>query len=206
MHTPPPTPTHERLLEAAARVFARDGLDGATTREIAREAGVNEVTLFRHFGSRARLLQAVVKRNFGAEAAATPAVAAGADLRADLRTHARAYEQRLEENMPLIRAMLGGIHRHAEQEHQVYDSLFGPLRAALVARLEAARAAGELRRDADPILLSDLFTGMIFTGALRRASPIARRKYSAATHLEAAVDLIVRGAVGDDAAPRLPRR
>jgi AcrR family transcriptional regulator len=188
------SPTHEKLLEAAARVFARDGLDGATTREIAREAGVNEVTLFRHFGSRERLLRAVVERNFGTQAAAAPALASGNDLRADLRAHARAYEQRLEENMPLIRAMLGGIHRHAQQEHQVYEALFGPLRAALVARLEAARAGGELRADADPVLLCDLFTGMIFTGALRRASPLGRRKYSAAAHLEAAVDLILCGA------------
>ena len=32
--------TRERLLDAAAQTFARDGIRGATTREIAREAGV----------------------------------------------------------------------------------------------------------------------------------------------------------------------
>ena len=52
--------THRRLLEAATRVFARSGLEGATTREIAREAGVNEVTLFRHFQSKENLLSAVL--------------------------------------------------------------------------------------------------------------------------------------------------
>jgi AcrR family transcriptional regulator len=191
--SPGPRSTHERLLAAAARVFARDGLDGATTREIARAAGVNEVTLFRHFGSRARLLDAVVARNFAAGTGA-PAMRAGGSLRADLRAHARAYEERLEANMPLIRAVLGGIHRHGGQERQVYESLFGPLRASLVSRLEQARAAGELRADTDPVLLSDLFSGMIFTGALRRASPSARRNYSATAHLEAAVALILRGA------------
>ena len=41
-----PAGTRQRLLDAAARVFARSGLEGATTREIAREAKVNEVTLF----------------------------------------------------------------------------------------------------------------------------------------------------------------
>jgi AcrR family transcriptional regulator len=187
--------TRERLLEAAGRVFARDGLDGATTREIAREAGVNEVTLFRHFGSKDRLLRAVVERNFGTAATPPPAFTPGNTLRADLQAHAQVYEQRLEENMPLIRAMLGGIHRHAQQEHQVYDAVFGPLRLALVTRLETARNAGELRRGADPVLLCDLFTAMIFTGALRRTSPLGRRKYTAAAHLEAAVDLILRGAV-----------
>ncbi len=45
-----------RLLEAAAQVFAEAGFRGATTRRIAEVAGVNEVTLFRLFGSKAQLL------------------------------------------------------------------------------------------------------------------------------------------------------
>lgn len=46
----------ERLLTAAGRVYAEVGFRGATTRRIADEAGVNEVTLFRLFGSKAQLL------------------------------------------------------------------------------------------------------------------------------------------------------
>jgi AcrR family transcriptional regulator len=38
--------TKKRILAAAELVFSRDGFQGATTREIARQAGVNEVTLF----------------------------------------------------------------------------------------------------------------------------------------------------------------
>lgn len=50
----------ERILEAAARVYAKHGFRGATTRLIALEAGVNEVTLFRTFGSKGALLHAVL--------------------------------------------------------------------------------------------------------------------------------------------------
>lgn len=46
----------EKLLTAASRVYAEVGFRGATTRRIAEEAGVNEVTLFRLFGSKAQLL------------------------------------------------------------------------------------------------------------------------------------------------------
>jgi AcrR family transcriptional regulator len=46
----------ERVLDAARRVFAQSGSAGATTRRIAEEAGVNEVTVFRHFGSKEALL------------------------------------------------------------------------------------------------------------------------------------------------------
>ncbi|MEX2178900.1 MAG: TetR family transcriptional regulator [Gemmatimonadaceae bacterium] len=49
-----------RILAAAARVYAQYGFRGATTRRIASEAGVNEVTLFRIFGSKAKLLQAML--------------------------------------------------------------------------------------------------------------------------------------------------
>lgn len=45
-----------RILEAAARVYAELGFRGATTRRIAQAAGVNEVTLFRTFGSKAALI------------------------------------------------------------------------------------------------------------------------------------------------------
>ena len=55
--------SRERILEAAARVYAKHGFRGATTRLIAIEAGVNEVTLFRTFGSKSALLEAVLTHN-----------------------------------------------------------------------------------------------------------------------------------------------
>ena len=51
----------QKLLEAAARVFAEAGFRGATTRRIAEEAGVNEVTLFRLFGSKAQLMAEAIE-------------------------------------------------------------------------------------------------------------------------------------------------
>jgi len=193
---PRPHPARERLLAAAARVFARDGLTGATTRAIAREAGVNEVTLFRLFRTKQRLLDAVVQENFGspppAKAEASPA--ATPDLRADLFAHARHYERILHDNLPLIRAMIGEIHHHGEHERKVFRAIFRPLRAALIARLQAAQDARLLRRTIDPAILSDLFGGMIFTGVLRRASADVERTYSAADYLATAVELVMRGA------------
>jgi AcrR family transcriptional regulator len=51
----------DKLLDAAARVYAEAGYRGATTRRIATAAGVNEVTLFRTFGSKAALIDAAVR-------------------------------------------------------------------------------------------------------------------------------------------------
>lgn len=49
-----------RILHAAARIYAQHGWRGATTRRIAEEAGVNEVTIFRQFGSKDALLDSVM--------------------------------------------------------------------------------------------------------------------------------------------------
>ncbi|MDQ2670853.1 MAG: TetR/AcrR family transcriptional regulator [Gemmatimonadota bacterium] len=55
----------ERLLSAAARVYAEHGYAGTTTRRVAEAAGVNEVTLFRHFGTKDRLLAEAVQFHTG---------------------------------------------------------------------------------------------------------------------------------------------
>lgn len=67
-----------RILHAAAVVYAQHGWRGATTRRIAEEAGVNEVTLFRHFGSKDALLDTMMR-----ELAALDGVVAFPEVPAD---------------------------------------------------------------------------------------------------------------------------
>ena len=50
----------EALLKAAIKAFSEAGMRGATTRRIAQEAGVNEVTLYRHFRSKDDLIDAAL--------------------------------------------------------------------------------------------------------------------------------------------------
>jgi TetR/AcrR family transcriptional repressor of mexJK operon len=49
--------TREKLLIAAIEIMSQKGYDAATTKEIAAAAGVNEVTLFRHFGTKQKLVE-----------------------------------------------------------------------------------------------------------------------------------------------------
>ena len=51
----------QRILDAARRVYAQHGFRGATTRLIATEANVNEVTLFRTFGSKSALFECMLE-------------------------------------------------------------------------------------------------------------------------------------------------
>jgi TetR/AcrR family transcriptional regulator len=57
--------TEQKILDAALRVFASEGYAGATTRRIAQEADVTEVTLFRKFQSKENLLRQVLIKNRG---------------------------------------------------------------------------------------------------------------------------------------------
>jgi AcrR family transcriptional regulator len=193
-----PSGTRQRLLDGAARVYARDGLTGATTRAIAEEAGVNEVTLFRHFKSKDRLLAAVVGENFGEPASGVPLPVPSptGDLRADLVGLARHYDRLLSANLPLVRTMLGEMHHHLNEtnEKQVFRAIFLPLKEAVLHRIESAQQAGQIRPDQRTDLLSDLLLGAIFTGVLRRSLPHLKIEYSAASYVEAAVTTFLNGA------------
>lgn len=57
--------TRERILEAAAPLFAAEGFAGASTRAIAAAGGVNIATLAYHFGDKQGLYAALVDRTYG---------------------------------------------------------------------------------------------------------------------------------------------
>ncbi|MGA1872970.1 MAG: TetR/AcrR family transcriptional regulator [Thermoplasmatota archaeon] len=53
-----------RILDAALELFSNQGFSSTTTRSIAESAGVNELTIFRHFGTKERLLSEVIDHHF----------------------------------------------------------------------------------------------------------------------------------------------
>ena len=57
--------TEERIVEAAVQLFSRRGFRGSSTRAIAQLAGVNEITLFRHFPRKRDLYWAASESRFG---------------------------------------------------------------------------------------------------------------------------------------------
>ena len=190
-----PVGARQRLLDAAARVYARSGLEGATTREIAREAAVNEVTLFRHFKTKEKLLAEVVQRTFDRQEetlAAQPRADDAVDLRASLNRFAQRYHELLERNLPLLRTLIGEIHRHREHEMRVFKCIFAPLKTELLAVIESVQARGLVRPGIEPLVAADVFSSMIFVEVLRRSSPHCP-EYPTDRYLEMCVDLFARG-------------
>lgn len=186
--------TRTRLIKAASQVFAHLGVQGATTREIARVAGVNEVTLFRHFTSKEQLLGAVIENALAlqTEALAHPE-AWTQDLRIDLRRYAQLYNTMLEAQEDLIRTFIGEAKRHPEEAKQVIEEAAKPLGAKLVAYLQCSQKRGTVRPDIDPYPAVDMFTGMLLAGMLCRNAKLKQNSYSRDDYIETCVDIFVRG-------------
>ena len=56
----PTTAKEQAIIEAASALLGERGIDGATTAEIAKRAGVTERTLFRYFPSKNDLVRRVM--------------------------------------------------------------------------------------------------------------------------------------------------
>jgi len=109
----------EKLLEVAARVYAEAGYRGTTTRRIAQEADLNEVTLFRHFGSKDALIREAIEvaDRQSRELLDLDAV----DPVAELHRWALAAFQRFYRQRNLIRQVLGDIVQRPEIAPSVCD-------------------------------------------------------------------------------------
>lgn len=186
--------TKDRLLKAAIAVFSAKGIVGATTREIARLAEVNEVTLFRHFQSKDLLLGAVAEHitALSAEALAHQDEWTQ-DLHQDLLNYARLYDQMLEEYEALIRMFIGEAQRHPQESLQVLQQYFLPLREKLIAYLQHCLERGLVRADIDLALAVDQLTGLLLAGMLRRNVVLIERNYSRDRYVEDCVNLFVQG-------------
>ena len=97
-----PDETRLRIMTATHEIFARSGTRGTTTREIAEVAGVNEATIFRHFGSKTGLLDAMREHFCAVEQFKAIMNAATGDIEYDLKTMGRSMVARIAENREMI--------------------------------------------------------------------------------------------------------
>ncbi|MBD2605875.1 TetR/AcrR family transcriptional regulator [Scytonema hofmannii FACHB-248] len=186
--------TRARLIKAATEVFANEGLSGATTREIARVAKVNEVTLFRHFQNKEQLLAAVIQQMIALQAEALANEEEWTqDLLIDLRHYATLFNQMLEEHEGLIRTFIGEAKRHPHAACQILHDAGESLDKKLIAYLRKNQINGTVRPEIDAEIAVDMFTGMLLSGMLRRTATPTTVTYSRESYIDACVDLFVRG-------------
>ncbi|HEY7232717.1 MAG TPA: helix-turn-helix domain-containing protein [Gemmatimonadaceae bacterium] len=158
--------TRERILQAAARVYAQHGFRGATTRLIAIEAGVNEVSLFRTFGSKAALFEAMMQSHAASLPLPTlPDVPGDAQL--ELTDWCAALLAHMRQWRSIIRKSFGELEERPEAATVMCEgpSCAATALAAYATRLQTVGLADET---ADVPTAVSMFISSMFGDAISR--------------------------------------
>lgn len=159
--------SRERILEAAGRVYAKHGFRGATTRLIANEAGVNEVTLFRTFGSKSALLQAVLaQQDCNAPPIELPAVPV--DPAAELREWIQLSLERVREIRPILVHSMGEIDERPEAAEYACRGRT-MVHGIITKYVRALIHAGKADPAADPDTAAVMLVGTVMSDAIARS-------------------------------------
>ena len=155
----------DHLLVAAAQVYAEGGYHGATTRRIASVAGVNEITLFRHFGSKDVLLREALARCHSEDSVPLPEEPS--DPVRELTEWCRAHLRDLQSRASLIRTCLGEF---AERPGLVTPEISCPVRAAgaLSGYLERLKQREVASATFDAPAAAAMLMGVLFADAIGR--------------------------------------
>ena len=156
----------QEILAAAAGVFAQHGFRGSTTRRIADAAGVNEVTLFRYFGSKDVLLRAAMEHVTQSAGLQTlPDIPA--DPASELTAWSESFIQHLRLRSSIIRKTMSEIE---ERPDMCSSASQVPRQASteLCRYLTALRKSGRTSGSFEPKTAAAMLMGAIFADAMGR--------------------------------------
>jgi AcrR family transcriptional regulator len=153
----------EQILNVATRLFARQGFQGTTTKQISERAKVNEAIIFRHFSSKDELYWAVIERKI---IGAAPNERLRERLDPSLedsevfsRVAAEILDRRAKDQT-LSRLLLFSVlenHRLSHRFLRTYAAGYYDLLAEFIRQ----RIAEGRFRDVDPLLAARGFLGMV---------------------------------------------
>lgn len=150
----------EKILSAAVRVFAEQGLDAHLER-IAKEAEVGSGTLYRNFPTREVLIEAAYRSELARLCDASPELLATLPPREALRAWMGRFIDYATAKFGMAEALRSvtetGVNPYAQSHDMILE--------ALTALLDAATAAGTIRSDIGPSDMFAALTGIALTSA-----------------------------------------
>lgn len=157
--------SRNEIINAACKVFAQVGFRGCTTRRIADAAGVNEVTIFRQFGSKEALLREAMKRTHSVDLAPLPDVPS--DPERELTSWSESFIQHLRLRSSMIRKTMSEME---ERPEMCESASYVPRQASadLCHYLTALKRQGTAAEKFDPKTAAAMLMGAIFADAMGR--------------------------------------
>ncbi|MGW5115870.1 TetR/AcrR family transcriptional regulator [Streptomyces noursei] len=160
----------EKILTAAVRAFATEGLDAHLER-IAKEAGVGSATLYRNFPTREALIEAVYRNEVAQLCDAAPTLLATKPPHEALR----AWTLLFLDYVTAKYGMIDALRALAATGSNPYGHSREMIQAALTALMDACAAAGTIRTDISPTDLGAALEGIALTSARPDQRPQAER-------------------------------
>ncbi len=112
-----PKGTRDRLVRAALELFTTKGFHGSTTPQIAARAGIAEGTIYRHFESKAHLLNEIYRAGSRMVTAVISRGPEGLPARERLRSVAAEWRTIAHQNPPLMKFMFSSnVQQHLDQK------------------------------------------------------------------------------------------
>jgi AcrR family transcriptional regulator len=198
--TPSIPGTKQRLLGATMKLVSEKGYLGATTRAIAREAGVSELTLFRHFGSKEKLFEGMLGQyTFLPRLKELRPQLDELSYEGALSMLAKRFLLTLKERKSFIKIMYTEANLYPEKARKVYTATGDELRATLSDYFVSLQKKGVLRK-VSPETSARMFLTILF--AYFRAEEIMRNvDITKGRRMERAVgeivDIFVNGTLGN---------
>ena len=152
-----------QILEVARELFARQGFQGTTTRAIARQAGVTEALIFRHFPTKEALYWALLEHTCQAARAREQLQERLHDIRDDRELFATIAEDILKRNTGdpgRARLMLYSALENHRLAGRFFHVHFEEFYEALARHVARRMRQGHFRRT-DPRLAARGFVGMV---------------------------------------------
>jgi AcrR family transcriptional regulator len=167
--------TRTRLLDAAERIFARDGYERATLDDVAEQAGLTKGAVYWHFDAKGSLFFALLERHAENELAALARDAEAAPVTGDAQhALARFFGAQLArlEATPESARLLVELVAHAREAplRERLTSFFRDTQATAVALARKLQDDGKLSSDLDPATLGALWTALMHGVLLAVAS------------------------------------
>jgi AcrR family transcriptional regulator len=160
----------EQIVEAATRVFAEKGFRRATTREVAREAGVSEGTIYNYFEDKDDLLMAILHRLNETERRAEDFEEGTAtDFRRFLEEYLRRRMSLTWENREVFRVVLSEMLVNAELRELYLRQVVEPTMRMAEENFRSRMDQGEVRETDAPLAMRSVagaVLGLLVLGLL----------------------------------------
>jgi AcrR family transcriptional regulator len=165
----PPSTTaesHALILDAVYELLQERSVRDLTIEAVAKRAKVGKPTIYKWWPTKADLVMAMLLERLDGPAATPESVVAPATAQEVLKLKVRGFVGKV-----MAELIAEGQSDPAILE-ALYDRHLRERRAATVAEVERAQAAGELPADVDPELVVDAISGPLYYRLLMRHEPL----------------------------------